>query len=81
MTCAACGRTLTADEVAVTKKLVNRGAASFYCVDCLAAYFAVTPADIRERIAYFRAAGCTLFTAEEQTKTEHVQPKPTARTL
>ena len=68
MTCVKCGRPLTADEIAVTKKLINRGATSFYCVDRLAAYFAVTPADIRERIAYFRASGCTLFTTEEQTK-------------
>lgn len=59
--CVSCGRALTADEVAVTKKLINRGATSFYCVDCLAAYFDVTPDDIRERIAYFRASGCTLF--------------------
>jgi hypothetical protein len=59
--CASCGCALSADEVAVTKKLVNRGAVSFYCVNCLAAYFEVTPDDIRERIAYFRASGCTLF--------------------
>ena len=59
--CRACGRELTEDEVAVTKKLLNRGAVSFFCVDCLAAYFAVTPQDIRERIAYFRRMGCTLF--------------------
>ena len=61
MTCVNCGCSLSADEVAVTKKLINRGATSFYCVDCLAAYFAVTPDDIRERIAYFKASGCTLF--------------------
>ncbi len=64
--CASCGCALSADEVAVTKKLVNRGAVSFYCVNCLAAYFEVTPDDIRERIAYFRASGCTLFKPEEQ---------------
>ncbi len=33
MTCVNCGCSLSADEVAVTKKLINRGAASFYCVD------------------------------------------------
>ncbi len=66
MTCVSGNCPITADEIAVTKKLINRGTASFYCVDCLAAYFAVTPADIRERIAYFRAAGCTLFKSEEQ---------------
>jgi len=60
--CARCGRELCADEIAVTKKLINRGATAFFCVGCLADYFEVTPEDIRERIAYFRRQGCTLFT-------------------
>lgn len=59
--CKDCGKALTRDEVAVTKKLVNRGATSFSCVGCLARYFEVTEDDITERIAYFRASGCTLF--------------------
>lgn len=59
--CKKCGRPLTPDEIAVTKKLINRGATEFFCVDCLAAFFSVTPDDIRERIAYFRQMGCTLF--------------------
>ncbi len=64
--CLRCGRPLTADEVAVTKKLINRGAREFRCVDCLADWFAVTPADIRERIAYYRATGCTLFAPAQE---------------
>ncbi len=63
-TCARCGRVLVPDEIAVTKKLINRGAARFFCVDCLADQFEVTPEDIRERIAYFRSMGCTLFQRE-----------------
>ena len=63
--CKTCGRQLTRDEIAVTRKLINRGATEFYCVDCLAAWFEVRPEDIRERIAYFRATGCTLFSREE----------------
>ena len=59
--CRECGKPLTGDEVAVTKKLISRGAAEFLCVSCLAAYFEVRPEDIRERIAYFRSTGCTLF--------------------
>lgn len=59
--CKDCGKALTRDEVAVTKKLVNRGATSFSCISCLARYFEVTEDDISERIAYFRASGCTLF--------------------
>ena len=59
--CRQCGRLLTRDEIAVTKKLINRGATEFCCTDCLAAWFEVRPEDIRERIAYFRSIGCTLF--------------------
>lgn len=64
--CRVCGRALTQDEVAVTKKLMNRGATEFFCVDCLAAYFDVTPDDIRERIVYFKKMGCTLFQQNSQ---------------
>lgn len=63
--CAACGKPLTRDEVAVTKKLVNRGATAFYCVDCLARRFEVRPADILERIRHFKQTGCTLFEDSE----------------
>jgi len=59
--CFRCGRALTWDEIAVTKKLVNRGSTEYYCVNCLAAYFEVTPEEILERIAYFKKMGCTLF--------------------
>lgn len=59
--CKACGRPLTSDEIAVTKKLINRGAAEFMCVTCLARHFEVTEADIEERIRHFRHMGCTLF--------------------
>ena len=59
--CRECHRPLTHDEVAVTKKLINRGATDFMCVDCLARYFEVKPADIEERIRHFRQMGCTLF--------------------
>ena len=65
-TCVSCGRTLTRDEIAVTKKLINRGAVKFYCIPCLAAYFEVKPEDIEERIRYFRQMGCTLFEPNEE---------------
>lgn len=59
--CKDCGRPLIHDEIAVTKKLINRAATEFMCVDCLARYFEVKPADIEERIRHFREMGCTLF--------------------
>ena len=59
--CKACGRPLTSDEVAVTKKLINRGATEYMCISCLARHFEVTKADIEERILHFKQMGCTLF--------------------
>ena len=66
--CTQCGKALTQDEVAVTKKLVNRGATSFQCISCLARHFEVAEDDITERIAYFKASGCTLFEAPEASE-------------
>lgn len=59
--CRKCGRELTADEVAITKKLINRGTRTYYCIGCLAEAFEVTEEDIREKIRYFKNMGCTLF--------------------
>ena len=65
MTCARCGRELTDDEIGATKKLINRGAAEFFCVTCLAETFRVPEEMIRQRIEHFRATGCTLFAPKE----------------
>ena len=59
--CAACGRPLEADEIALTKKMVNRGASRFFCLSCLAAHFDVTEDILRRKIREFREMGCTLF--------------------
>ncbi len=64
--CKNCGKPLSADEVAVTRKLINRGAREFYCTGCLARYFEVTEAVILERIEYFKRTGCTLFARERE---------------
>ena len=64
--CCQCGRPVSPDEVAITKKLINRGTASYFCIPCLAAYFNVGTDVIVERIAYFRAMGCTLFSASKE---------------
>ena len=59
--CENCRRRLTPDEVALTKKLVNRGTTRFWCITCLAEHFQVTKADLEQKILDFRAMGCTLF--------------------
>ena len=59
--CIQCGRLLTPDEIALTRKMINRGASSFFCLSCLAARFDVEEEALRRKIREFREMGCTLF--------------------
>ncbi len=59
--CKQCGRPLTADEVAVHRKLISREAAQYMCKTCLAAYFDVSEEKIDQKIAQFKRQGCLLF--------------------
>lgn len=59
--CQKCGKLLVWDEVAMTKKLINRGTKTYYCTECLAEAFDVTKKDILDKIQFFKEMGCTLF--------------------
>ncbi len=59
--CMQCRRRLTADEAALHKKLFNRAADRFFCIDCSAAYLGVTRELLEEKIRQFKNMGCTLF--------------------
>ena len=60
--CHICRRPLVPDECALTKKLINRGAAEFMCLSCLSEHFDVPEEVLLEKIRQFREMGCTLFT-------------------
>ena len=59
--CIRCSAVLLKDEIALTRKLVNRGADKFYCLRCLADHYGLSEDILRQKIAYFKAMGCTLF--------------------
>ena len=59
--CARCGAVLEKDDIALTRKMVNRGAEVFFCVPCLADHFELTEEILRNKIREFKAMGCTLF--------------------
>lgn len=63
MNCKKCGKeNLSGDELAIYRKLVDRGATEFLCIDCLAEFFGCDRKDIEDRIKYYRDSGeCTLF--------------------
>ena len=59
--CKQCGRPLTADEIALHKRLINRGAKEHLCLTCLAGFFSCSEDILRDKIDYFRSIGCLLF--------------------
>lgn len=59
--CMQCQKELSHNEIGAYKKFVNRGADSYLCLNCLAKHFGISVAQIEEKIAYFKAQGCTLF--------------------
>ena len=61
--CIKCGKeNLEPDEIAIYKKMINRGVTEFMCIDCLADYYQVSRKAIEERIKFYRESGtCMLF--------------------
>ena len=59
--CKICGKKLKTDEIAMNKKLISREIESFMCLSCLAKEFKVSEEKLKEKIAYFKKIGCTLF--------------------
>lgn len=60
-TCIKCGRELCGNDIGLTKKLINRSATEFFCIDCLAEKFDCSRELLEEKIKQFRSSGCTLF--------------------
>ena len=48
--CKECGRSLTKDEIALHKKIYNRGAEEFFCIDCSSRYLNVPVELLQEKI-------------------------------
>ena len=59
--CIVCRRPVTSDEMAMTRKLINRGATQFLCLPCLARRFDAAEEELLERMQAFMDLGCTLF--------------------
>lgn len=59
--CRDCGRAVSAYEIALHRKLVNRGADSFLCKSCLAKLYKLSENDLDRMAAFFKKQGCTLF--------------------
>ena len=60
-TCWKCGVRLSADEMGLNYKMINRGVEKFLCLSCLSAAFRTPAAKLLELAEHFRAAGCAMF--------------------
>lgn len=60
-TCIKCDRELCGNDIGLTKKLINRGATDFFCIDCLAEKFDCSRELLEKKIKQFKSSGCTLF--------------------
>ena len=56
--CKQCGRILTKDEIGLHKILYNRGATSYFCIDCSSQYLEVPVPLLQKKIEEFKAMGC-----------------------
>ncbi len=63
--CKQCGRELTADEIGLHKKLINRGATEHLCMTCLAEFFSCSEELLKKKIEHFRNMGCLLFSKND----------------
>ena len=59
--CADCGKPISKDEIALSKKLIDPDTEEFYCLSCMAENFGCTVDDLRIKIQEFKEQGCTLF--------------------
>lgn len=59
--CLKCGRALSGDEIALHRKLIDRGAVSFLCLSCMAEEFGCAEETLQNKILQFRKDGCALF--------------------
>lgn len=65
-TCKNCGVALQGDEIALYRKLVDRGASTYLCLDCLAKYCSTSRKQLESLIAFYHRTGiCSLFAKDE----------------
>jgi len=59
--CIKCNAFLRPQDIALHKKMINRGAKSYMCLPCLAKHFNVSEELLYEKIEHFKKQGCSLF--------------------
>ena len=61
MKCIKCSCELTNNDIGLHKKLINRGAKEYMCINCMSQYFKIPVNVLEKKIVEFKNMGCTLF--------------------
>ncbi len=59
--CIKCGKKIGKLDEGLHKKMINRGAERWMCIDCLGEYIGVSREELLKKAEYFKKMGCTLF--------------------
>lgn len=59
--CCECGKSLTRDESALSRKLLGMDTDEVYCLRCLSEYLDCTESDLEMKIREFKKQGCIFF--------------------
>ena len=56
-----CGKDLQKIDIGLSKKLINRGTTTYFCISCLAKKYNCSEELLREKAEHFKKMGCSLF--------------------
>ena len=59
--CKYCGKILEKNWISLNKKLIDKNAKKFLCLECMADDFDCTVEDLTKKIEDFKNDGCELF--------------------
>lgn len=59
--CKCCSETIEQDAIGLYRKLLDKSAKAYLCMNCLANHLDTTVEELREKAAEFKAEGCKLF--------------------
>ena len=59
--CTDCGKQLSKDEIALSRKLIDVDTEELYCLTCMAENFGCSEDELKIKIQEFKEQGCTLF--------------------
>ena len=74
--CCVCGAPLVPDEIALTRKLINRGAQQYQCLSCLAGFFGCSTGLLQEKSPSSAGRAVRCLHRSPHRKSRSTEPPP-----